>query len=210
MTITHVNGSVIHDPAPGPRQAPQQTFASELKSLSTFPGAKETDSPIIQILNQYQPPFSDIASRTWFSHEYETLARTALRGVIASAYKNRPDFIPFTLTGLMDAYNMDRALHAEALLHNEPYNSPPILLKDMPPRPANAPGPDGDYIRNITPLGDWEAGTPFSVLTEVVTLLEQEIPDHMILVKYRKRQQQLDPILYAIYGPWHVKVSEWK
>jgi hypothetical protein len=174
-------------------------FANEVRSLTTYTRCP-SETPTLA-----NPILVDIASHEWFSSEQEELARTAFRGALAAAAKDRHDFLAFTLTAIIDLYHFDRALHAAHLLHKET----PILFADIPQAPAGYSA--SAFLRTITQLAQWEPATPFSILPEVVTVLEKEMPDSMIVVKYTEKSSEAipDPIIYARYGPWYIKVAQW-
>jgi hypothetical protein len=199
MPLTQINGHVPAAFAPG-------AFAAEVEALESY-GPDISKNTLGQLPRNL---LRNIGSYRWFSREKETLAQTTFRGALAAAAHNHCELLSFALTAIIDLYNNDRALHASSLL----YAMPPILGADIPQVPNGwSPGAGYQFQRTIRPLKSWTTGTPFSILPAVVTVLEQEMPDQMLVVTYQRRERQQltidDPIIYATYGPWHVKVAEW-
>jgi hypothetical protein len=200
MTLVRVN-----EPSP-PEIASSSDLKEEAQELIQYV-CKNTSSP-----NRHGPTFviqpktlEDIGTHQWFSAEHYELTRSVFRGtLIAAATHNHLKYVSFMLGAIIDLYDNDRALHAAALLHQEK----PILSSDIPKKLEDNTACVG---YQMVVLENWQAGTPFSFLPEVVTLLEQEMPDKMHIAKYKDQHDTgvLAQVLYAIYGPWHVKIAEW-
>ena len=212
MTITPVNGydPALQTPPAESTQTLVSTFAPYIQDLLAY-GKEEGKGSLVRTkktINDTQDILSKIESYTWFSEKNETLAHTAFTGALKAAQENRAGLVRFTLQALIDLYHADRADHIAYLLHTEQ----PILIDSIPLNPpGEAITPLHYFERTIDPLASWESGTPYSILPEVVTIITQELPDEMHIVKYFERPANLllDPIIYAQYGPWYVKVAEW-
>lgn len=184
------------------------SFTTDITTLTTdHPGASQLSEDCRNVLSNYQPLLSTIRSYSWFSQANEDYARIALQGALASATHDHPDLLPFPLTGLIDLYHEDRALHVSHLLNT----GQPLLLQKIPHVPPGVSKQNASlYERSIKPLRNWQSATPFSILPNITTVLTQEIPDQMVLVKFRKAKIKVkDPLIYAVYGPYYVKIAEW-
>jgi hypothetical protein len=209
MTLATVNGSA------------QEVFATK----NSMPnGASSFSTQIAAVppnaLNYSQKEELERATSTytWFSEENQNLAVTAFNGAIDAHAQGRLGIAQFLLTSIIDHYHKDvdlydyhRAKHARAVLRR-PSNQEPIQLEGIPTLPPMAyGGSTTSYTRTIRSVGNWVEGAPVSMINDIAVLVRYELPDDMYIVEYIPRviQVDVDPIVYAKYGKWYVKIAQW-
>jgi hypothetical protein len=207
MTIDHVNGhvSIMQDALKTRSQGqPTATFSTEIDKLTE----------IHRSLNTEVTPemLADIGQRTWFSPKQWNLAQIAFRGALGAAAKERRDLLILSLSAIADIYNFDRALHVTALAKQ---GEPPLLWDQLPTSPPGVkPEPGYYYERRDKKYTTWKAGTPWEVVPAIAIVLENEIPDMLAQITFEKHAMarsfvHADPIIYALYGDWYVRVAQW-
>jgi len=123
----------------------------------------------------------------------------------------------FEMNALIDIYHKDRAECVAAMLPNQlpgpiikrrwfwPVKKAvlqPIRLADIPERITRG---GEDYWREMSPL-TWSPDVPPAV-TDLLSITSAALlPDSLQLVAYRRHP---DPMIYAQYGLWYLKIAEW-
>ncbi len=105
---------------------------------------------------------------------------------------------------LRDLYHLDRAEQAAAFIPEHP---DPVRHKKIPQSITQ----DGRlYEVQFSPFR-WDQDTPGMVTNRLATLAEEAMPDSWLRVTYveRRRSSTYDPVIYAGYGDWYIKVAEW-
>ena len=65
------------------------------------------------------------------------------------------------------------------------------------------------YDRRDGPLG-WSLEVPLEAVDGAAALTGLAEPDKFIEMKYKERTSTYDPLIYAQYGDWVVKIAEWE
>ena len=175
-----------------------------------------------------------LLSYTWHLQEhFKKAARWAKAAVLARQARLPASFF---IDALRDAYDHDRSLLAAKATGSQPVRRkdiPDRLTRSIVPPPDQVTGlysppavvmyPEGRFISNlIAPPPEtinyrlvekgfvWDQGTPPKVVDAVVSLLETAPPDRLWIAEYEAQQsRKYDPIIYAVYGSWHVEVARW-
>lgn len=116
--------------------------------------------------------------------------------------------IEFLVRQTVDVHHHDRAQHAARFLPERPA---PQRLSVIPPRAKVAETPDDRprwYDLQLIPL-QFASDIPFFATDRVASLPPSALPDRWHVARYVKRQRVDDPVIYAQYGDWYVKVAEW-
>lgn len=151
-----------------------------------------------------------VGPRPWFSDDHYQQVRPwwdTLLQVIRSAgfdsHKPSQEAVGWLVEAILDLYNRDRAELAADRLPSRP----------APRRPHEIPREISrnyeKYELRLSPLR-WKPDTPAKVTNALIALLPAAKPDQWHLAKYEQRSTTYDPIIYAYYGNWCIKVAEWE
>lgn len=186
------NGTLVADTANS-----SATFTKATKSVSQYLMTDQTAGR--QVHATYPNLLQDLQSYTWFSREQIAHAHIAFRGAVLAAENHRRDYLMVMLGALSELYHMDRALHAAFLLNlGEPVHRCEL--------PAMAGLPQ--TMQGVTYPLRWYQGV-FDSLPSIVLLLEHEMPDTLLAVHFKDNLPPQNPVIYAEYGMFCVKVAEW-
>jgi hypothetical protein len=147
------------------------------------------------------------ATYEWYEEENRNKVVEVLKALVRAILDNQQDLIQFFAGAVISVYNHDRAARASALLHQKP-----IRVMEIPQEKVvkKRGYPDERYILQFTKVSNWVEGIPYERI-DLIAKLGQEIhPDAFYLATYQRIQLLPDPILYAKYGDWFVKVAEWE
>lgn len=150
-----------------------------------------------------------VGSRPWFSGDHYQQVRPwwgTILNVIRSdgfdSHQPSQEAVGWLVDAILDLYNRDRAeLAADRL-----------SLRPTPQRPHEIPQDVVHDSARLTlrmyPLR-WERDTPAKVTNALIALLPDAKPDRWALAKYEQRSSTYDPVIYAFYGDWCIKVVKW-
>jgi hypothetical protein len=183
------------------RTEPAQSLAKQLPGdTSNIFLSQNADRHLLEII---------VNTYFWFSRKNHEYALAAYKGLREAANKNRLELLDLPFNTLRSLYDYDRALHAASLIHA----GEPLKYTELPTTPPGTAPQDFEEFRHaLIDAKSLDVDGPFSVISQVTTLLEQQIPDRILQLLFKKGNQYLEypKILYAIYGPWwYVKIAEW-
>ena len=166
-------------------------------------------------------PLTPVSTYHWFSDGNYQRARKwfdAAQTVARSRNLALPDHaaalwsVRWLIDATLDLYSWDRAQNAACVISEHPT---PQRLSDIPHKilvrsPASR---STEYTLCFRPL-EWTQDTPFAATDCLTDLLLHVEPDVWLLAKYeyimpRALPTMVDPIIYAQYGNWYIKVVEW-
>lgn len=152
-------------------------------------------------------PLTPLHSHTWFSTEnYWRVMKWCGAALEASRSATQSpaamDLVKFLVAAMLDRYHNDRALFAASRLPNNPA---PQRLTDIPTSVVRR---NVRYDRRDGPLA-WSLDVPLEAVDRAAALTGLAEPDKLIKMKYEERTNAYDPLIYAQYGDWAVKIAEW-
>lgn len=105
---------------------------------------------------------------------------------------------------LVDLYHLDRAEQAAAFIPEHPA---PVRKEQIQPSITK----DGRVYELQFTRFRWDRDTPGMVTNRLATLAVEAMPDSWLQVTYveRRRASTYDPVIFAGYGRWYIKVAEW-
>lgn len=103
----------------------------------------------------------------------------------------------------VDLYHRDRAVKAAEVIPGRPT---PLRRDQIPQRIWNK----SEHILRMSSLR-WTPDAPVEATNRLTALFPHAKPDQLWLATYeeRRRSATYDPLIYAQYGNWWVKVAEW-
>jgi hypothetical protein len=113
------------------------------------------------------------------------------------------DVLLFELNALIDLYHKDRAESVGSMIHSALH---PIRLADIPQTIKRG---GRFYKRVMSPLA-WTPDVPPAVTDLLAITSAVLLPDSLQIVTYREYARLPDPIIYAQYGLWYLKIAEWE
>jgi hypothetical protein len=163
-----------------------------------------TYSQTEQLVELLPPPFS---SYDWYSEENRAKVVEVLKALVRALIDNQQDLVPFYSGAVASVYNRDRADRARVLVPEKPA---PILFGQMPQTQRD--NSYHSYQLNLQKVANWVTGIPHHRVNVVARIGQVAPPDGFYLATYIREYHPAlpDPILYAKYGDWYVKLAEWK
>lgn len=167
-------------------------------------------------MSQYFAPLTALRSYLWFSDEYYQQAckwfdavLTADRAHDLKSHSPARDAVQWWVAAILDLsgkdvdlYHRDRADQAVSV----------ICGMQTPQRRADIPQQSWQgsrlYDLQMSTLR-WSPDTPVQATNRLTELALRNMPDQWLLATYVERRNTWDPIIYARYGDWYVKVAEW-
>jgi hypothetical protein len=198
----HGNGSALYATA---MQHPHDTgltneWEALTESLATYGDkAKSSLPPIPAVLPTY----------LWFSDENYSHAKLwrdkALQvihaeGVTDDQKSTANQVLLFELNALIDLYHKDRAAWVASMLKPPPH---PVRLAEIPESIKKG----GQLYRREMAALTWSPDVPPEVTDLLAITSAVLLPDRLQIVQY---QRLPDPMIYAQYGLWYLKIAEWK
>lgn len=156
----------------------------------------------------------------WVSAEYFQQARrwrdaavTIARSYAGTGYTSQTakEAVPWLVSAILrqhardlDLFHRQRAENASGLLAGHPA---PLRRRNIPQEISQR---GYTYELSLTSL-QWDNGTPDEAVDRLTAVLLQAEPDRFEVATYHQRQHRLtfDPIIFAVFGGWYVKVAEW-
>lgn len=151
-----------------------------------------------------------LGSHTWLSAEnHRHVMKWCAAAALVAARSGEQstgalEGMPFLIAAMVDCYHNDRALYAAT---NLPGNPAPQRISDIPQQIQRS---DGVYSRRDNALV-WSANIPMEAVDRVADILADARPDRFLVATYLQTPVvHYDPIIFALYGNWVVKVAEWE
>jgi hypothetical protein len=139
----------------------------------------------------------------WTFECHWNLAVETFSGMIAAAHAGQFHIVEALGSAIDDLYDKDRAAVATSLFGNR---EAPV---DSMPRVQYVNGRPLEL--RATVLTHWSSSMPTFALANLSALVQRVVPDELLLATYEARDASYpDPVIYARFGNWYVKVAEWE
>ncbi len=164
------------------------------------------DAELLRTLESQHPGLASAHSYRWFSRANFKNAQNYYRALGVANRHEHHDQTNFFAEAIVDLYQRDRAERAS---HSKGDDEEPKRLEQLPSRITRQ---GEDYALRLSHIDRYRS-IPHDIVAGVskMYLQTQDPPDMLMLGKYvqRHRPALRDPIIYARYGNWFVKLGEW-
>jgi hypothetical protein len=116
--------------------------------------------------------------------------------------RNATEHLARLIEALLDLYDNDRAQRAGREIPERPL---PIRIDGIPEKLRDTSFTYRE--RKMKRLSSWSTKVPHDQFRSVARAVALSHPDEFFLVKYKRLA---DPLIYARYGAWYVKLAEWE
>jgi hypothetical protein len=148
------------------------------------------------------------ATYEWYDTENRSKVVEVLKALVRAILDNQQDLIPFYAGAVATVYNRDRADRASELVPQKP--TPVIEIPQEIVIKRNSPSSDVHYRLQLEKVSNWVKDIPTGRINLIARLGQVVPPDAFYLAKYKEVILLPDPVLYAKYGDWYVKVAKWE
>lgn len=173
----------------------------------------------VRLGSGYMSELDDLApvlSYSWFSDDLYWQARKWVEAIV-TLYRTRDltsdvsarqsvEWLVGAIVRLrredVDLFHQDRAAQAARHIPGSPAPQRRAWIRDR--------SWDGkhEYVLQLDPL-HWSAEAPVGATNRLVDLSLHAMPDQWWLATYVRRRFTFDPLIFAQYGDWYIKVAEW-
>jgi hypothetical protein len=136
----------------------------------------------------------------WFSPEDYASALMCCRAAAVARAQGATNQVTFFLSSIQKLYHHDRASRGSSVLPDDPEPTETI--------PSSVAVDDEDYHAVVTTL-NLQRDVPLSAIPRVAAVAMHSLPDELVYVTYEKEREINDPLIYAKYGHWFVKIAQW-
>jgi hypothetical protein len=158
--------------------------------------------PSDEVRNTVEGSFRLDREYAWYSEDHWKLAAETYAAIVSAAKARDLRLVKTLGTALDELYDRDRALAASRFFSDR---EPPVSAI-----------PSSKVVRQQTlyldakPLTHWTTDIPLFALANVAHLVQRLVPDELVLASYSIRQlPKPDPVIYARFGGWYVRIAEW-
>jgi hypothetical protein len=146
---------------------------------------------------------------SWYSKTNFERALDSYYALQNALQSSRKYLISFDAGAIVSLYHKDRAEHAGSIVPEHP--KPILEIPKEIVKKKSYPLSDEVYALQLSKTNNWVNGIPFERVSILARIGQTEPPDGFYLAKYIRYVTPLpDPILYAKYGDWYLKVAEWE
>lgn len=148
----------------------------------------------------------NLAGYQWFADENVETTYQCAEALVQAVGEKQNNLAAFFAGAIADLYHRDRADRACSLIHDRP-----VPIRVVPRRITI----DGDrYELDLNVLNAWSTEIPLATLPTVAQVVKVATPDNLYLATYTRKKRSYsrsyDPLIYAKYGEWYVKLAEWE
>lgn len=155
-------------------------------------------------------PLKVVETYPWYSDYNYQHARSWRDAAVAKARSHSEsectsatrEAISWLVAAILDRYCKDRAESGATVIPKHPR---PQLFGEIP---QSIEVNYDIYFLKMSPL-QWTVGTPVEAADRFTALFLRAEPDTWHVATYERNRAPRDPLIYAQYGDWYLKVAEW-